>query len=115
MYKVSKGEKKMKAQCFAIIQEAMGCEGRKPEKNELDQFLQENLQNVGLWLIAAGALDGKLRFDCLEHALKIDPQNEKIYSLMKQVNLKRAYRVAKRMKVFEYSEESQQPDQIEGV
>jgi hypothetical protein len=95
------GEKQMKAQCCAVIKKAMGGEGREVTYAEIVQFLRENSQNELLWLCMAGALEGKQRFECLERALRINPQNEKTFRLMKMVNLKRAYKVARRMNLFD--------------
>ena len=93
----------MKNQCCAIIRKAMGCENRDPEHMEIVQFLQRNLQNEALWLCMSGVVEGKQRFDCLERALRINPQNERTFRLMKMVNHKRAYKVARQMKLFDYS------------
>lgn len=99
--KSSIGENRMKAECCRIIKRSMGCEERQPSRAEIVQFLRKNLQNEALWLIMAGALEGRQRFDCLERALRINPKNERTFGLMKTVNLKRAYRVARRMGLFE--------------
>ena len=85
-----------------VIKKAMGCEDREPDRQEIIRFLQKNKQSEVLWLVMAGALDGKKRFDCLERAFRINPQNERTFGLMKKVNSKRAYKVARRMNLENY-------------
>ena len=99
MPRVIPGEKRLNAQCCKAIKIAMGCENREPQYEEVVQFLRENAQNELLWLCIAGAVKGKTRFDCLERALNINPDNKKTFRLMEIVNPRRAYKVAKRMKL----------------
>jgi hypothetical protein len=101
--KISIAETIMRNKCCAIIKKAMNCENRKPDHVEMVRFLQRNLKNEALWIVMSGVLEGKQRFECLERALRINPQNESTFRLMKIVNHKRAYKVARELKLFDYS------------